>query len=279
MFRLQRGIWRIVWLAGTALIVVPIRVAWGQQAATLNGPPVQLQPYVSEPGVPTVAVTLGTPNPFGGVDGGGTDGTDGTGSGSLGSGGSSGSSDALNTMLGTSWGAQAAAAAQALGVNASAVAATCLLESGCGANLGSGSGGAQGVFQMYPTAFQEDLNTALAANPSLASQIVQGAAGMNDPVTEAISASGYLLMANQSLINSGVSNPTVLDVRSYYNFGPSAGAAIANASDNELMASFLPNLTPSQLAANGLASGETVGQWRASVSAAIGNAAGQSVTA
>ena len=192
MFRLQRGIWRIVWLAGTALIVVPIRVAWGQQAATLNGPPVQLQPYVSEPGVPTVAVTLGTPNPFGGVDGGGTDGTDGTGSGSLGSGGSSGSSDALNTMLGTPWGAQAAADAQALGVNASALAATCVVESGCGANVGSESG-AQGVFQMYPTAFQEGLNTALAANPSLASQIVQGAAGMNDPVTEAIAASGFPL--------------------------------------------------------------------------------------
>ena len=225
MFRLQRDIRRIVWLAITVLIVVPIQATSAQQAATLNGPPVQLQPYVSEPGVPTITVTLGTPNPFGGLSGG----TAGTGVGGSGSGGSGGSSDPLNTMLGTSWGAQAAAAAQALGVNASAVAATCVLESGCGANLGSGSGGAQGVFQMYPAAFNEGLQTALAANPALASQIVQGAAGMNDPVTEAIAASGYLMQANQALQSAGMSNPTVLDARSYYEFGPQYGIAVAQA--------------------------------------------------
>jgi len=276
MFRPQRGIWRTVWLAGTALIVVPIRVAWGQQAATLNGPPVQLQPYVSEPGVPMVTVTLGTPNTFGGADGGATDGTDGTGSGSLGSGGSSGSSDALNTMLGTPWGAQAAADAQALGVNASALAATCVVESGCGANGGNGSG-AQGVFQMYPTAFQEGLNTAIAANPSLASQIVQGTAGMNDPVTEAIAASGYLMQANQALEDAGLSNPTVLDARAYYNFGPQGGINVATASSSELMAQALPMYTASQLAADGVTPGMTVGQWQASVASKIGNAAGQLV--
>jgi hypothetical protein len=278
MFRPQRGIWRIVRLAGTALIVVPIRVAWGQQAATLNGPPVQLQPYVSEPGVPMVTVTLGTPNPFGGGTDGtdGTDPTDGAGSGGLGSGSSGGSSDALNTMLGTPWGAQAAADAQALGVNASALAATCVVESGCGANVGSGSG-AQGVFQMFPTAFQEGISTALAANHELASQIVQGAAGMNDPVTEAIAASGYLMQANQALENAGLSNPTVLDARAYYNFGPQGGINVATASASELMADALPMYTAPQLAANGVTPGMTVGQWQASVASKIGNAAGQSV--
>jgi hypothetical protein len=35
-----------------------------QQAATLNGPPVQVRPYVSEPGVPQITVNPGTPNPF-----------------------------------------------------------------------------------------------------------------------------------------------------------------------------------------------------------------------
>jgi len=275
MFRPQRGIWRVVWLAGTALIVVPIRVAWGQQAATLNGPPVQLQPYVSEPGVPMVTVTLGTPNPFGGGTDGtdGTDPTDGAGSGGLGSGGSGGSSDALNTMLGTPWGAQAAADAQALGVNASALAATCVVESGCGANVGSGSG-AQGVFQMYPTAFQEGLNTAIAANPSLASQIVQGAAGMNDPVTEAIAASGYLMQASQALQNVGIANPTIVDARAYYNFGPSAGTLISQAPGNDLMSQFV---SPSVLAQNGISASTTVGEWQASVSAKMGNAAGQTV--
>jgi len=276
MFGPQRGIWRIVWLAGTALIVVPIRVACGQQAATLNGPPVQLQPYVSEPGVPTLTMTLGTPNPFVGLNG-ETDPPDGAGSGGLGSGGSGGTSDALNTMLGTPWGAQAAADAQALGVNASAVAATCVLESGCGANLGSGSGGAEGVFQMYPAAFNEGLQTALAANPALASQIVQGSAGMNDPTTEAIAASGYLMQAAQSLGSAGISDTSVLQARGYYNFGPAYGAQLAAAPDNQPIATVLLGMSQSALTANGITAGETVGQWRASVSAKIGNAAGQSV--
>ncbi len=84
------------------------------------------------------------------------------------------SNTALATMLGTAWGATAVANAQTVGVNPSALAATCVLGSGC---QNVGGSGAQGVFQMYPAAFNEGLQTALAANPSLASQIVQGNAG------------------------------------------------------------------------------------------------------
>jgi hypothetical protein len=228
---------------------------------------------VSEPGVPQVTVNVGTPNPFGGLDG-STTGT-GTGGGSSGSSGSTdaGSSDSLTTMLGTSWGSEAAANAQALGVNPSALAATCVVESGCGANTGSGSG-AQGVFQMYPAAFQEGLQTALAANPALTSQIVQGTAGMNDPTTEAIAASGYLMQANQALQNAGISNPTVLDARSYYNFGPTTGTQLAQASQSDLMSQYV---SASTLAANNIPANETVGQWQASVSAKIGNASTQTV--
>jgi hypothetical protein len=43
------------------------------------------------------------------------------------------------------------------------------------------------------------------------------------------------------------------------------------------MASVLTGLSASTLAANGISPGETVGQWRASVSAKVGNSAGQSV--
>ena len=175
--------------------------AIAQQAQTLNGAPIQMQPFVVEPGAPTVTVNPGTPNPFAGLDGGDGSGSNG-GSGSTGS----GSSDALTTMLGTSWGATADANAQAVGVNGSALAATCVIESGCGVNVGDGSG-AQGVFQMYPAAYQEGLQAALAANPALASQIVQGTAGMNDPTTEAIAASGYLLQANNALQSAGITNP------------------------------------------------------------------------
>jgi hypothetical protein len=253
-------------------IAVP---CWAQQATTLSGAPVQLQPYVSEPGVPAVTVNLGTPNPFGGLDGGDGTGTGGTG-GAGGTGSSSGSSDALTTMLGTSWGATAAANAQSVGLNASALAATCVMESGCGANVGNGDG-AQGVFQMYPAAFQEGLQTALAANPGLASEIVQGAAGMNDPTTEAIAASGYLMQANTALQNAGVSDPTVLDARGYYNFGPQYGAQLAQANPHEPIANVLSGMSASSLAENGITAGETVGQWQDSVFAKIGNAANQSI--
>ena len=259
-------------MGGAAIIAAAAHPCWAQQATTLSGAPVQLQPYVSEPGVPTVSVTVGTPNPFGGLNGG-----DGSGSGSGLSGGSGGgnlgSSDALNAMLGTSWGATAAANAQSMGLNASALAATCVVESGCGANVGSGAG-AQGVFQMYPAAFQEGLQTALAANPALASQIVQGSSGMNDPTTEAIAASGYLMQANTALENDGISNPTVLDARAYYNFGPSTGGQIAQASGSDLMSQYL---SASVMSANGVTPGETVAQWQNSVSSKIGSAAQQSV--
>jgi hypothetical protein len=97
-------------------------------------------------------------------------------------------------------------------------------------------------------------------------------------VTEAIAASGYLMQANQALENAGINNPTVLDARGFYNFGPSNGIELAQASPSETMAEAMPNVSAATFAANGIASGETVAQWRASVSSQIGNAATQTVT-
>jgi hypothetical protein len=176
-------------------------------------------------------------------------------------------------MLAQSWGTTAIANAQALGVNPSALAATCVIESGCGADVGNGTG-AQGVFQMYPPAFQDGLQTALAADPSLASEIVPGSAGMNDPTTEAIAASGYLMQANQNLASSGISNPTVLDARSYYEFGPTYGAPVANADPSTPLVDIVPE---SYLANNNIPANTTVAQWQASVTETIGNSANQSV--
>jgi len=246
-----------------------------QQAMTLNGPPVQVQPYVSEPGVPLITINPGTPNPFAGVDGNGTGTGTGTGTGAGGtSGGTVADSTALSTMMGTDWGSAAIANSQSVGVNPSALAATCVLESGC---QNVSTSGAQGVFQMYPAAFNEGLQTALAANPALASQIVQGSAGMNDPTTEAIAASGYLMQAAQSLQSAGISDPSVLQARGYYNFGPTNGIALATADPNQTMAAAMPNVSAATLAANGISAGETVAQWQAGVAAKIGNAANQSV--
>jgi hypothetical protein len=241
--------------------------AFAQVSETLNGPPVQVTPYLPEPGVPTITIPQGTPTPI----------TSGTGDGSGTGGDDTSGGDPMDTMLAQSWGSTAIADAQALGLNPSALAATCVIESGCGANVGDGSG-AQGVFQMYPDAFQEGLQTALAADPSLSSEIVQGTAGMDDPTTEAIAASGYLMQANQTLENAGISNPTVIDARGYYNFGPTYAVPLAQAPTSEPIANVLYGMTESDLKANGISPGETVGQWQDSVASKIGNSADQSIS-
>lgn len=247
------------------LLVAP-SLALAQVSDTLNGPPAQVTPYVPETGLPQIAIPQGTLNTS----------PSGSGNGSGGTSAASGS-DPLVTMLAQSWGSSAIANAQALGVNPSALAATCVIESGCGADLGSAGAASQGVFQMQSAAFQEGLQTALAANPSLASQIVQGAAGMDDPTTEAIAASGYLMQANSTLEEAGVSNPTVLDARGYYNFGPTYAVPLAQAPTSEPIANVLSGMSQSALAENGISAGETVGQWQASVASEIGNTTNQSI--
>ena len=74
---------------------------------TMNGAPVQMQPYVDEPGAPVITIPPGScsrsavcpESRYGRRTDAATGG------------------EALNTMLETSWGADAAAAAQAIGVN------------------------------------------------------------------------------------------------------------------------------------------------------------------
>ena len=250
------------------------KTALAQTTSLLSGgPPVQVVPYVPEPGVPPLTITPGTANPFAGADGSGGSGSGGT-SGT--GGGTAGDSDALGTMLGQSWGLTAVSNATALGVNPSALAATCVVESGC-QNV-AGSGTVAGAFQMTASTYTAMINAALAQNPALASQIVPGLAGQMDPATESIAASEYLLQGAQYLQANGVSDPTVLDVRGYYNFGPIGGAAIATALPDATMASTLSMYPTSTLTANGVAPGETVAQWQASVAAKIGNAANQPVT-
>ena len=268
------GSGRLGWYSRSALIAVAMAAgssmpAWAQVSQTISGPPVQVTPFVAEPGVPLVTINPGTVSPVQDGSGTGTGGSDSSGT------GSASGSDALNTLLAQSWGATAVNEAEALGVNPSAVAATCVIESGC--RDVNGASGAQGAFQMFPAAYLDGLNTALTANPALASQIVQGSAGMNDPTTEAIAASGYLMQAATALQNAGVSNPTVLETRGYYNFGPSNAIALANADPSETMTEAMPNESLATLKASGVTPGETVGEWQTSVAAKIGNAANQTV--
>lgn len=245
-------------LCGSAALADP-------QPETLSGVPQQIIPEVGEVGLP--AFTMPT--------GGGSIGSTSPGTANSGGAGTSTDSSALDTMLGTSWGTSAQQSSEALGVNASALAATCVVESGCQNVAGTGS--IAGAFQMTSATYQSSLAAALAQDPSLAANMVPGLAGQNDPATEAIAAAEYLKQGAQYLESNGVSNPTALQVRGYYNFGPANGAQLASADDDQLMSSVMPSVSSATLAANGINSTETVGQWRVSVAAKMGGAASQSV--
>jgi hypothetical protein len=131
---------------------------------------------------------------------------------------------------------------------------------------------------MTNSTYSADISQALAQNPSLSGVIDTSLAGKMDPANQAIAAAQDLKNAAAVLQNAGISNPTVLDTRGYYNFGAAPGVAIAQALDSANLAEILAAYyTPSQMAANGVSPSTTVGQWRQNISAEIGAAATQSV--
>jgi hypothetical protein len=251
--------------SATALVCWASAAMAAPQPQTISGVPQQIIPEVGEVGLPAFTMPTGTVSigsaSTGTATGGGT--------------GTSTDSSALDTMLGTSWGTSAQQSSEALGVNASALAATCVLESGCQNVAGTGS--ITGAFQMTAATYQSSLAAALAQDPSLAANIVPGLAGQSDPATQAVAAAEYLKQGAQYLENQGDANPTVLDVRGYYNFGPQGGAQIAQAQSTALMSDTVTGVSTQTLAANGITPGETVGQWRSGVAAKIGGAANASV--
>jgi hypothetical protein len=87
------------------------------QVVLPNGLPVQVKPTYSEPGLPAFSFPTSGGSLLGGSS---ADTGNGGGGGS-----SSGSGDAYNTMMSQSWGSAAANAAGAMGVSATALAATC----------------------------------------------------------------------------------------------------------------------------------------------------------
>src|SRR5271165_4150979 len=179
-----------------------------------DGLPVQVHPTFSEPGLPAFSFPSGGSSSLGGSNSGGT------GSGGSGSGGSSGGSvssggsgDAYNMMMAQDWGSQAADAAAAMGVSATALAATCAMESNC-QNVGAASGSsATGAFQMINSTYTADINGAVAYDPNIAGSIVSGLAGQMDPMTEAYAASYELRTDALMLQSNGIEDPTVLNVR------------------------------------------------------------------
>jgi hypothetical protein len=195
----------------------------------------------------------------------------GDGSTSAGGGSSSGSGDAYNTMLSQSWGSAAANAAGAMGVSATALAATCVMESNC-QNVGaSGGGSASGAFQMINSTYTADINAAVAYDPAISGSIVSGLAGQMDPTTEAYAASYELRTDGLALENQGISDPTVLQTRAMYQFGAGAGPGVASAPDSANIAQ-LTGLSAASLAANGLTTSSTVGDWRQTIINKLGSA-------
>ncbi len=240
-------------------------------AETVTGVPQQILPAYPEPGAPVFTITPGSPL-FGGATAGTNGGAGGGNGAAVGAGG-----NPLDVMMAQDWGSAAVGNAQALGVNPAALAATCVLESGC-QNVGSSGGSsASGAFQMISSTYTADLNAALAANPSLAGQVTAGAGGQMDPATEAIAAAQDLRSAALGLQAAGIATPTVLDVRGAYNFGAAYAAPLALADNSALMSQVLSGTSASTLAANGITAGMTVGQWRQTITNQIGTAASQPV--
>ena len=250
--------------------------AWADVTAEqMTGVPLLPIPTYEETGLPAFTMPAGATALDGSTptDGSATTGTgstgDGTGTGSTGDGASS---QSMTSMMSRSWGEAASQNAQTVGITPVALAATCQIEAGgCQTNPASSSTTITGTFQMLDSTYTAMMNSALARNPSLAANIVPGLAGKLDPATESIAAAEYLRQGAVSLQNNQVANPTVLDVRGYYNFGPGNAASIAQAEDSALMSSQIRGLTDKQLLANGITAGvTTVGQWRASVTSKIG---------
>ncbi len=193
---------------------------------TMNGVPLLPIPTFEEVGLPPFTMPTGTlstvpDTPTTAAGSGGT-GVDASGDGA--------DSVAMTTMMSRSWGEAASQNAAVVGVTAVSVASTCIMESGCNANPAS-NGTISGTFQMLDATYTSMIHSAVARNPGLAADIVPGLAGKLDPATQSIAAAEYLRQGAVALQNSSISNPTVLDVRGYYNFGPGPAAAVANAPD------------------------------------------------
>jgi hypothetical protein len=264
---------RWLWLVAGASGVLAAQAANADPQVVLpNGLPVQVKPTYSEPGLPAFSFPTGGGSLLDGSTG-STDTGNGSGDGSTSAGGGSsvGGSDAYNEMMAQSWGSAAANAAGAMGVSATALAATCVMESNC-QNVGaSGGGSASGAFQMINSTYTADINGALASDPAISGGIVSGLAGQMDPTTEAYAASYELRTDALALQSDGITDPTVLQTRAVYQFGGSVGPDVAAAQDSANLAQ-ITGLSAASLAANGLTTSSTVGQWRQTIINKLGSA-------
>jgi len=239
-----------------------------------DGIPPQIVPTFLEPGAPNFRFGVDQGGGGGGAGdgpgGGDSDGTTNrTRSGDLGGVG-------RTRLAALEGGNDAIEAVESLGVSGSALGSVCVLE-GC-KNLAAGPGSTiSGWFQMRDDTFLESVNAALRANPSLRDQIVPGLAGKTDLVTQSIAAAQYLKQGAESFQSRGIDNPTVLDTRSYYQFGPQYGYRVADATDSANLRSVLAGTSEATFRANGISENMSVGEWRQTIVRQVGTAAYQTV--
>jgi hypothetical protein len=157
-------------------------------------------------------------------------------------------------------------------VTGASLAATCAVESNC-QNIG-GAGTVSGPFQMTNATYLQSIQEFAAANPDL--DVDTSLAGKSDPANEAYAAAQYEYDAAQYLQGENIPNPTNLDIRGYYQFGPANAAELAAASDSQNLESIV-GLSASAMAANGITATTTVGQWRQSYVNKVGSLADQPV--
>ena len=124
---------------------------------------------------------------------------------------------------------------------------------------------------MINSTYTADVNGALTYDPAISGSIVSGLAGQMDPTTEAYAASYELRTDALALQSDGITDPTVLQTRAMYQFGSGAGPGVADAPDSANIAQ-LTGLSAASLAANGLTSSSTVGQWRQTIINKLGSA-------
>ncbi len=279
----SRG-WRLskISVACAAMLGTAAHAQTSTQVVVPPGLPVQVIPKYQETGItfsfPTGGITSsggtgGAGDPIGNGSVGGD-----TGAGAAGTGGSDNGGSAYNTMMAQSWGTAAKNAAMAMGINPSALAATCVMESGCQNTPAKSGGSASGAFQMINSTYTADIAAAVALDPSIADSITSGLDGKMDPATEAYAAAYELMNDAQTLQNAGVTDPTVLDTRAIYQFGQGAGTQVATADPSENLESIV-NLSPASMAANGITSTTMVGQWQQTIANKLGANANQVVLA
>ena len=170
----RRWLWMVVGVSG----VLAAQAANADPQVVLpNGLPVQVKPTYTEPGLPAFSFPTAGGSLLGGSGSADTGNGSGDGSTSSGGGSTAGSGDAYNAMMAQSWGSAAANAAGAMGVSATALAATCAMESNC-QNVGAtGGGSASGAFQMINSTYNADINGAVAYDPASQGELSRGCGG------------------------------------------------------------------------------------------------------